>query len=110
MTLDEAFRRAELEQQQGQFESGLGQRESEFAREMEFRVGQAETEQERFDAMMELFEKYFGNKQGGTGTSTPPSGQEGNEHQDGPGTGPNGELGEWSGGQFYPYETGFDYD
>jgi len=65
MLLEDAYRQAELELQQQQ----LSQRESEFARELEFKVGQAATEQERFNLMMELWNKYFGTE-GGTPTVT----------------------------------------
>ena len=57
LTLEDAYRQSELEFRQKQ----LDQQESEFARELQFRLDQATTEQERFEAMMELWNKYFGN-------------------------------------------------
>lgn len=59
LDIDEAYQQADLEWRREQF----------FA-ELEFREGQAETEQERFEMMMELWDRYFG--QGGGPTILDP--------------------------------------
>lgn len=63
MDIEESFRQAELEWDKDRFDQELG-----------FRVDQAETEQDRFEAMMEVWQKYFGD--------TPKEGEDGAKAKD----------------------------
>lgn len=104
MTMDESFRQASLKLDQAK----LDQQQKQYESELNFRMAQAKTDDERFAAMKELWDKYYGVTSSDTtkkdvtppGTKNPGSGGVPDD-----GSGPNGEdpsAGSWVGGHWIP--------